>query len=149
MLRDAAKKLTPGQWLRGRGWNKNLWGGQFPDKKILDEITSAPVALSSKDGHLLWVNSAALQFAKIDSSTPDPQGGVIEKDERGEPTGILKENAAENFFDIIPRMSYIEKLESVCAAQDHLFKLGITGCGDCDEDRELFAIYNALDVRGC
>jgi hypothetical protein len=147
ILRTAAAKLAPGQWLRGRGWNKNLWGDKFPDKFILDEITSNPVALGSKDGHLLWVNSAALKHAGIDSRTPDPAGGLIAKDEKGEPTGILKENAAENFYDTIPPMAYGDKLDAVRAAQKHLLKLGIVGCGDCDEDRELFPIYNELDRK--
>ena len=148
LLREAAARLAPGQWLRGRGWNKNLWGEKFPDKEILDAITPNPVALSSKDGHLLWVNSAALKHAGIDANTPDPQGGVIDKDKNGEPTGILKENAAEDFYDKIPPVSYSDKLDSVCRAQEHLLKLGITGCGDCDEDKDLFSIYHELDRRG-
>jgi len=148
IIRNAAAKLAPGQWLRGRGWNKNLWGDKFPDKSILDEITSNPVALGSKDGHLLWVNSAALKYARIDSQTPNPHGGIIEKGEKGEPTGILKENAAENLYDLIPPMPYSEKLESVFRAQEHLLKLGIIGCGDCDEDRDLFPIYHESDRKG-
>jgi predicted amidohydrolase YtcJ len=147
-IRKAASQLTPGQWLRGRGWNKNLWGEQFPDKKILDELTTNPVALGSKDGHLLWVNSAALKFAGINAKTADPPGGVIEKDKNGEPTGILKENAADNLYDVIPPISYNEKFEAVRKAQEHLLNLGITGCGDCDEDRELFSIYHELDRGG-
>jgi hypothetical protein len=148
MLLEAAAKLASGQWLRGRGWNKNLWGENFPDKGILDAITPSPVALSSKDGHLLWVNSAALKHAGIDAKTSDPPGGVIEKDNNGEPTGILMENAAENFYDKIPPMSYSDKMDSVSRAQEHLLKLGITGCGDCDEDKDLFSIYHELDRQG-
>ncbi len=84
-LRNAVANLSPGQWLLGRGWNKNLWGDAFPDKSILDNITNHPVALRSKDGHLLWVNSAALEFFGIDKNTPDPPGGVIDKDRSRRP----------------------------------------------------------------
>jgi predicted amidohydrolase YtcJ len=147
ILRDAATRLASGQWLRGRGWNKNLWGEGFPDKGILDKITSNPVALGSKDGHLLWVNSAALKYAGIDSTTPNPPGGIIEKDANGEPTGILKENAADILFDIIPPLSYADKIDSVYRAQNHLLRLGIVGAGDCDEDRDLFSIYDELDGK--
>ncbi len=148
ILRKAARKLSPGEWLRGRGWNKNLWGGEFPDKGLLDKVTSNPVALSSKDGHLLWVNSAALEFCGINRNTPDPPGGVIAKDESGEPTGILKENACDYMFEKIPSPSRDTKVKAVKAAQKHLISLGITGVGDCDGDTDLFGIYHELDRKG-
>jgi predicted amidohydrolase YtcJ len=148
ILGKAAANLSPGQWLLGRGWNKNLWGDDFPDKSILDNITNHPAALRSKDGHLLWINSVALEFFRINKNTPDPPGGVIDKDFKGVPTGILKENAADNSAERIPKPSYQDNLKSIKAAQNHLLKLGITGVGDCDEDSDLFSIYNDLDEQG-
>jgi len=105
IIEKASSGLKPGQWLKGRGWNKNLWGDDFPDKSILDKITDNPVALDSKDWHLLWVNSAALKHCRIDGNTPDPPGGVIEKDKDGNPTGILKESATDLVSDLIPEAS--------------------------------------------
>jgi predicted amidohydrolase YtcJ len=148
ILKKAALDLSANQWLLGRGWNKNLWGDDFPDKGILDNITNHPVALRSKDGHLLWVNSAALKFFRIDRNTPDPPGGVIEKNTQGNPTGILKEEAAEIASEKIPKPSYKDDMQSVLAAQKHLLRLGITGVGDCDGDSDLFSIYNELDQKG-
>jgi predicted amidohydrolase YtcJ len=147
ILRETAATLRTGEWLRGRGWNKNLWGEDFPDKSILDEITSNPVALDSKDGHLLWVNSAALKYVGIGATTSDPPGGIIEKDARSEPTGILKENAVDLVLDRIPQMAYADKLDAVGRAQEHLLGLGIIGAGDCNEDRDLFTIYHELDRK--
>jgi len=132
IIKKAASGLKPGQWLKGRGWNKNLWGIGLPDKTILDKITDNPVALDSKDWHLLWVNSAALSYCDITRDTPDPPGGVIERDETGEPTGILKEKAVRIVYDYMPSLSHDEKVESIIEAQKRLLKLGIVGVGDFD-----------------
>ncbi|HET6780809.1 MAG TPA: amidohydrolase family protein, partial [bacterium] len=91
----AAKRARPGEWVRGRGWDKNLWPeDHFPTKSDLDPVTGdIPAVLSSKDGHLAWVNSAGLRRAGINARTADPPGGEIARDRRGEPTGLLKEEA--------------------------------------------------------
>jgi predicted amidohydrolase YtcJ len=147
-LRKAASRLSKNEWLRGRGWNKNLWGDDFPTGGILDEITDNPVALSSKDGHLIWVNTTALKLLRIDEDTPDPAGGVIVKDTKGQPTGILKEYAADLVLEKIPKPSYKDDIASIEAAQKHLLALGITGVGDCDGETNLFSMYNDLDLKG-
>jgi predicted amidohydrolase YtcJ len=147
IVKKAAAILPHGQWLMGRGWNKNLWGDDFPDKSILDNITSHPVVLYSKDGHLTWVNSATLAACGITSFTPNPPGGIIVKDKNNEPTGIVKENATDLIDDNIPRDSFENKEKAIVDAQKHLLKLGITGIGDCDGDPELFSIYHDLDCR--
>ncbi len=148
LLKKYSSGLKPGQWLRGRGWNKNLWGGEFPDKSLLDKITENPVALGSKDGHLLWANSAALDFCGIDRDTPNPPGGVIAKDDKGEPDGILKENAVELVYSRIPRQTAEEETESLLAAQKHLLKLGVIGVGECETRHSLLSRYRELDGVG-
>jgi len=148
ILKKAARKLEKDQWLRGRGWNKNLWGEDFPDRKVLDDITDNPVALNSKDGHLLWVNTAALRICGIDRDSADPPGGTIIRDGGGEPTGILQENAADLVTEKIPPQSDQEKTDALLAAQKHLLKFGIIGVGDCDTNQALISIYNELDRAG-
>ena len=83
----------PGAWIRGGGWNCNLWGdGAFPHHRDLDPIApDNPVVLSSKDGHSTWVNSRAMELARITAETPDPPGGHSRRDPSGQPTGILQE----------------------------------------------------------
>ncbi|MEE9555026.1 MAG: amidohydrolase [candidate division Zixibacteria bacterium] len=148
ILKKAALKLKKDQWLRGRGWDKNLWGEDFPDKSVLDNITDNPIALNSKDGHLIWVNSAALKICGITNRTADPSGGMILKNSSGEPTGILQENAVNLITDKIPAQSYYEKMDAILAAQKHLLKLGIIGAGDCDTHPTLISKYKELEKGG-
>jgi predicted amidohydrolase YtcJ len=83
-----------GTWIRGTGWRSPEWDAQ-PTKEALDEVTGeAPTALWSKDYHSLWLNSAALALAGGDL---DVEGGVVERDGEGEPTGVLREEAAWQF----------------------------------------------------
>jgi predicted amidohydrolase YtcJ len=104
LVRERAAQTPPGRWIQGGHWDKNLWpGGSFPSKRSIDAAAPEhPVALSSKDGHLLWVNSLALQRAGISAETPDPANGAILRDGSGEPTGILQEAAATSLvYDVI------------------------------------------------
>jgi predicted amidohydrolase YtcJ len=98
IIAEAAGRTRPGEWIRGGRWDKNLWPeGRFPRKEDLDPVTGDhPAALASKDGHVTWANSRALQLAGIGSDTPDPAGGKIVRDSTtGEPTGLLAERAAD------------------------------------------------------
>src|SRR5918992_1016979 len=93
---DAAASAAGGGWIRGTGWRSGDWSPAVePTKHALDPVTGdVPVALMAKDGHSLWLNSAAL--ARADGSLAVP-GGVVETDERGEPTGVLREESAWQF----------------------------------------------------
>ncbi|MBI5302243.1 MAG: amidohydrolase [Chloroflexi bacterium] len=99
VARVAARVATtkPGEWIIGLGWNHLDWRDPvFPSKTPLDAIApNNPVALDRKDGHSAWVNSVALRIARITRDSPDPAGGVIDRDASGEPTGVLRENAIE------------------------------------------------------
>lgn len=96
LVRARAAQTPAGRWIVGGQWDKNLWHkSDFPSKAALDAATTQhPVALWSKDGHLLWVNSLALQRAKITNETPQPQTGAILRDGSGEATGVLQEEGA-------------------------------------------------------
>jgi predicted amidohydrolase YtcJ len=93
---EAVSSAPSGGWLRGTGWRSGEWSPPVePTKEALDAVTGAvPVALMAKDGHSLWLNSAALARADGDLSVP---GGVVEVDDRGEPTGVLREESAWRF----------------------------------------------------
>lgn len=125
----AARGIPPGEWLRGRGWDKNVWAeDRFPTRHDLDPAASShPVILSSKDGHLLWVNSAALRGAGIDRHTPDPPGGEITRDARGEPTGLLKETAKDLIFRAVPPVESEVLEAAILEAQRDVHRLGLTG----------------------
>ena len=86
-----------GEWIRGRGWRDALWA-EHPSREALDAVTGeTPAALWSKDYHSLWVNTAGLARAAGDL---DVDGGVVERDEAGEPTGVLREESAWRFRDL-------------------------------------------------
>jgi len=89
-VQTRSMETPPGHWILGHGWNQNLWSGIFGKASDLDAIAPLnPVFLTDTSLHSAWVNSKALELAHIDSSTPDPAGGIIQRDERGNPTGIL------------------------------------------------------------
>jgi len=93
-IRDGLAGLPAGRWLRGQGWRSADWAEQ-PTKEALDAVTGdVPAALLAKDYHSLWLNSAALARADGDLLVP---GGVVERDERGEPTGVLREESSWRF----------------------------------------------------
>lgn len=89
------RERQPGELIRGGGWNHLDWATpKFPNRQALDAVApNNPVILTRKDGHSVWLNSMALRTARITRETPDPAGGVIDRDDEGEPTGILRENA--------------------------------------------------------
>lgn len=122
-------RAAPGDgWLHGRGWNPHQWGGAYPDRWQLDSVVpDRPAALQSHDMHALWVNSEALRHARIDRTTPDPDGGRIVRDEHGEPTGMLLETAAQLVVSQIPVVSDEAMHTAVVAAQRELHAYGITG----------------------
>ena len=94
-IEERALQSKEGEWIIGYGWSDHQFGNCRPHREQLDEVApDNPVALSSKDRHSKWVNSLALAMAGINKDTPDPDGGVIERDPKAhKPTGILRENA--------------------------------------------------------
>jgi predicted amidohydrolase YtcJ len=126
-----AKEVKPGEWIIGRGWDHTLWGGRFPSKKDLDQIApNNPVYLVRVDGHVAWVNSKALELAKIDKNTKSPEGGEIERDASGEATGILKETAQGLVFGLIPPPTPEQLNKAMTLALDMARRYGITSVQD-------------------
>jgi predicted amidohydrolase YtcJ len=108
-LIGAAAKARPGKWIEGGAWDEQLWGGELPTREWIDAVTpDTPVAVARLDLHMYLVNSVALKLAGITRDTPDPPGGVIVRDARGEPTGIIKDNAKVLVERVIPPPSDAE-----------------------------------------
>jgi predicted amidohydrolase YtcJ len=145
-----ACETSPGRWLEGGGWDRNLWADvSFPTKQELDRVAPRhPAALSSKCGHALWVNSCALAKAGITADTPDPVGGEIERyPTTGEPTGILKEQAIQLVRQVIPEPGSEEMRKAMVRAIPHLHGMGLTGIHDC-EGAEAFSAFQQLAIQG-
>jgi predicted amidohydrolase YtcJ len=142
---------NPGRdYYRGAGWDDTLFSLQGPEKTLLDRLVPAiPVSLVSYDGHSLWVNSKTLEQAGITRDTPDPDGGVIERDaETGEPTGTLRETAMKLVDDVIPGYSRREKADTIRSYQAVAFKSGVTMCHDAMLDKNNLSGFKDLEVAG-
>lgn len=126
-MASAGREAESG-WVQGRGWNPHLWGGAYPTRAVLDaQVSDTPAVLQSHDMHALWLNSEALQRVGIDKDTQDPDGGRILRDENGEPTGVLLENAAQLVVPHLPRYTTSSIIPLVLDAQRALHAYGITG----------------------
>lgn len=124
-LRQRASKGNH-SWILGRGWDQEkLRERRYPNKYDLDKVASEPVFLLRVCGHVAVANSAALSASGIDRNTANPDGGFIEKDSQGEPTGILKERAIEMVQNNVPRDEK-ETREALISACRRLARLGLT-----------------------
>lgn len=122
---------NPKGWVRGRGYNQNtLAEGRHPTRHDLDALGPRPVLITHASGHAAVVNTAALHTANITRDTPDPPGGTIERDERGEPTGVLLETAVNLAYNAAPEPTRAEKLAALARASLSLNALGITSAVD-------------------
>ncbi len=141
-----------GVWLRGGGWNANIWtDGVQPHRTILDAVApETPVALDSKELHAVWANSAALHRAGIDAATPDVPGGIVERDADGTPTGVLRENAVELLARAYPAPDLAETTAAVQAATPGMWSTGIVALHNANDtcDALAFRTYQELRRRG-
>ena len=129
---ERGHSLPAGKWILGHGWNQNVWGN-WPTAADLDRIApDHPVYLTAKSLHAAWANSAALKLANINAETPDPKDGMIQRDEHGEPTGILLENAVALVADRVPDPGLPALADAIEKAQPILWKMGLTGVHDFD-----------------
>ncbi|MCK7459228.1 amidohydrolase [Idiomarina aminovorans] len=138
------------QWITGRGWNQEQWQQKvFPTAAHLDEVvTDRPVWLMRVDAHAGWANTEALRLAGIDKDTVAPQGGEIIRDEQGNPTGVLVDNAMQLVADIIPEPTLEQQRAAYELAFQHLIKLGITSVHDAGINSDEISIYKGLQNQG-
>lgn len=149
-LREQAQNIPAGEWIVGHGWAHNLWeDSSLPGCKSLDEAFPAnPVYLTSKCGHLQWVNSAALKLAGIDATTADPDGGEIERSADGRtPTGLLKETAGDMVDRVIGDPSPALLRRAMDEGQPAAHALGLTGA-HTPESISTFEFFQELHADG-
>jgi predicted amidohydrolase YtcJ len=146
-VRDAVRSWPSEGWLRGRGWRSGDWSPTVePTKADLDAIVSdRPVARQARDGHSLWLNSAALALADGDLQV---RGGVVELDERGEPTGVLREECAWAFRDRYARPSEDELGAASRAGLKIANARGVTAVHDKDGWLGALSVFQRLHAEG-
>lgn len=142
-VNDYAQTHPERTWITGGGWNQVLWPDKaFPNAKQLDEyIQDRPVMLSRVDGHGTWVNSKALEIAGITKETLDPPGGKIIRDSKGNPTGVLIDNAMDLVFEHVPKSTEAILKSKLDAAGEHLLSLGITSVHDAGISKAEYDYY--------
>jgi predicted amidohydrolase YtcJ len=147
---EEVTKRKLGVWIRGRGWDQNLWQSkQFPTRQSLDAVAPGnPVVLTRIDGHAVWVNSAVLRVAGITSATKDPEGGKILRDRSGAPTGVFVDNAIDMLAAILPPPTEEERISSIARAVQECVQHGITGVQDMGVDSGGIALYSRLIREG-
>ncbi len=123
-----AKTLAPGQWLKGGEWDEQAWTPvRLPTRQMIDAVTAqTPLLLSRYDGHAILANSLAIKLAGITRATVDPVGGLIVRDDSGEPTGVFKDAAQDLIARAIPRPTETEMEEALRAALAEAARAGVT-----------------------
>ena len=144
-----AAPLGPDAWVVGAGWYNDAWPEPaFPSRRELDRAAGGrPVLLRRKDGHSAWVSSAALKLAGVDRSTPDPPGGVIDRDGVGKPTGILRETAIHAVARLIPEPKEADLDRAMAGALKGLARFGLTAVHSMDSAPG-FASLQRLHAKG-
>jgi predicted amidohydrolase YtcJ len=136
-------------WIVGSGWYMADYPHGTPHRRDLDAVVSGrPAYLENRDGHSAWVSTRALEMAGIDASTPDPDGGRIERGVDGSPTGALHESAMDLVLHLIPPATQDERERGLLGAQRYFHSLGITAWQDASVRPDCQAAYEALAGRG-
>src|SRR6185369_12306981 len=132
IVAEYAKKQQPGVWLTDGAWDHQQWTPvRLPTKADLDPATGDhPTCLQRQDGHMMVCNSLALRAGGVTRDTPNPPGGVVVKDEKGEPTGVLKDTAMELVWKKRPERTLQEIVGGLRAANAHAGENGVTSVQD-------------------
>ncbi len=145
-----ANKIAKGEWVVGRGWIEKKWPeGRFPTKEELDLISSdKPILLERADGHAVIVNSYALSLANITSMTEDPHGGKINRDENGNPNGVLVDKASLLIENLIPKKSREQEKQALQAGLEVNARMGWTQVHDAGSPLNDFEILKEIKEEG-
>ncbi|HEY4762500.1 MAG TPA: amidohydrolase [Candidatus Sulfotelmatobacter sp.] len=139
-----------GDWILGSGWDETLWPVKVPPTRWdLDEVSNGhPVFLVRIDGHIAVANTRALQLGSITLASRNPQGGQIDRNENGEPSGILRETAQAAVLEVIPKPTHRLRREGLELALADLAEHGVTSAQDYSPVWEDFQIYEELEKEG-
>ena len=151
-IAERAKQSAPDTWILGQGWNESWWGEtEFPTAADLEIVTGSqqPAIFWRSDMHAAVANYRALDLAGITAQTPDPQGGVIDRDTHGNPTGVLREAALALVSNLIPPTTPSEIEAALRLGIGRLHSLGITAIHDQrmkneDDGPQALAAYQRL-----
>jgi predicted amidohydrolase YtcJ len=150
ILAGYAKTRPPEEWLTDGVWDQTQWNTPtLPTRALLDPATGDhPACLSRLDGHMVVCNSLALKVAGVTAATSDPPGGVIVRDPKGEPTGVLKDAAMDLVWKVRPARTRAEVLAALRAAMKHAARFGVTSVQDLPGGAADVPAWDALRNAG-
>lgn len=145
-----AKAHPESPWVVGRGWQAGAFPKGGPGKAFLDAVVPGrPVFLNDRDGHTALVNSKALELAAVTRATVDPPGGIVVKDAKGEPTGLLKEAAMDLVRAFVPPPNAEELYRALKLRLDQAASYGITSVTNASfPEGEIKVFERVLDEGG-
>jgi predicted amidohydrolase YtcJ len=143
-IKAHASTLPQGAWMLEGNWDHQNWGGELPRRDWIDSVTpNTPVFIQRLDGHMSLANSAALRAAGVTRDTKDVEGGTIVRDDRGEPTGVLKDNATSLVDKIVPDPLPAQEDAALDAAMRFVAEQGVTSVHNMGTWRHLDAFERA------
>ncbi|MGH9643384.1 MAG: amidohydrolase [Terriglobales bacterium] len=148
-LRAKVESAGPGDWIVGEGWDETLWPVKVtPTRWDLDEVSGDhTVFLGRVDGHIAVANTRALQLASVTVASKDPDGGKIDRDEGGTPTGILREKAKGLVEAVIPKPTHEKRRQGIELALADMASHGVTSAQDYSTWDD-FQVYEELEKEG-
>jgi hypothetical protein len=148
-IMEKLSQTKKGEWVQGRGWDDSKWEDRrYINKWDLDPISpDHPVALTRVCGHMITLNSRAMEIAGITKDTPNPQGGQVDKSPDGEPTGVLRD-AEQLITPFIPPETAEIALEGLKLANEHALSLGCTGVHDAGLSEFGIMVYQTALEEG-
>ena len=148
-VKACAAGAKPGEWITGGSWVAAALKPGEQTRQLLDRAAPEnPVMLDDESLHSVWVNSRALQLGGISRATANPAGGVIDRDARGEPTGVLREAAARNLLAVLPPVPIDQQVAAIKAATDEMLSYGIIGFTDAAIRRDGAEAYARFAATG-
>ena len=148
-VKTCAAKAKPGEWIIGGSWVGAAFKSGEQHKRLLDAAApNNPVMLNDESLHSVWVNSRVLALAGITRTTKAPEGGVIDRDSKGEPTGVLREVASRDIERIIPKVTAEDQRIAIKVATDEMLSYGIIGFTDAAVRREMIEGLSAYARSG-
>ncbi|MEI6642631.1 MAG: amidohydrolase [Novosphingobium sp.] len=149
LVAACVKATKPGEWVSGGQWQSSLLAGTPITAATLDAVSpDNPVMLYDVSGHSVWANSRALASAGIGAGTPNPEGGIIERDSAGKPTGVLRETAGRLITVKVPPQPLAETERQLTGHLTMLAGFGVVGFVEAMAYRDDLTVYAALADRG-
>jgi len=145
-VKSRVDKAAPGEWILGGGFDETLWPLKVtPSRWDIDSVSGDhPIFLERIDGHIAVANTRALQLANISLASKDPQGGKIDRNDSGQPTGVLRETAKDAIYKVIPKPDHKKLRSAVELGLAELAQQGVTSAQD-NSSWSAYQVYEELE----